>query len=99
MPSPSPTSSSSAPTTSSESSTMPASCSARAASASSPSASARSIRPLSARLCAANVLLYQVKGAPNNLGEDLPDLGDEAFGTIGCFGHHQYPNNPWPSFK
>ena len=38
-------------------------------------------------------------GAPKVLGEYYPDLRDERFETIGCFGHNRYSTNTWPSFK
>ena len=38
-------------------------------------------------------------GAPKILGEYYPDLHDERFETIGCFGHNRYSTNTWPSFK
>jgi glutamate synthase (NADPH/NADH) large chain len=43
--------------------------------------------------------VYKVMGAPNVLGEYYPDLRDERFETIGCFGHNRYSTNTWPSFK
>ena len=33
------------------------------------------------------------------LGSYYPDLRDERFETIGCFGHNRYSTNTWPSFK
>ena len=33
------------------------------------------------------------------LGDYYPDLRDERFETIGCFGHNRYSTNTWPSFK
>jgi glutamate synthase (NADPH/NADH) large chain len=47
----------------------------------------------------ASTCVYKVMGAPNVLGEYYPDLGDERFETIGCFGHNRYSTNTWPSFK
>ena len=38
-------------------------------------------------------------GAPEVLGAYYPDLRDERFETIGCFGHNRYSTNTWPSFK
>ena len=38
-------------------------------------------------------------GAPSVLGEYYPDLRDERFETIGCFGHNRYSTNTWPSFR
>jgi len=49
---------------------------------------------LSAATC-----VYKVMGAPKVLGEYYPDLRDERFETIGCFGHNRYSTNTWPSFK
>ena len=43
--------------------------------------------------------VYKVMGAPRALGEYYPDLRDERFETIGCFGHNRYSTNTWPSFK
>ena len=43
--------------------------------------------------------VYKVMGAPKVLGEYYPDLRDERFETIGCFGHNRYSTNTWPSFK
>ncbi len=43
--------------------------------------------------------VYKVMGAPKVLGEYFPDLRDERFETIGCFGHNRYSTNTWPSFK
>jgi glutamate synthase (NADPH/NADH) large chain len=43
--------------------------------------------------------VYKVMGAPKILGEYYPDLHDERFETIGCFGHNRYSTNTWPSFK
>ncbi len=42
--------------------------------------------------------VYKVMGAPRVLGGYFPDLGDERFETIGCFGHNRYSTNTWPSF-
>ncbi|HEY8809117.1 MAG TPA: glutamate synthase-related protein [Solirubrobacterales bacterium] len=47
----------------------------------------------------ATICVYKVMGAPNILGEYYPDLRDERFETIGCFGHNRYSTNTWPSFK
>jgi glutamate synthase (NADPH) large chain len=47
----------------------------------------------------ATVCVYKVMGAPKILGEYYPDLRDERFETIGCFGHNRYSTNTWPSFK
>src|ERR671931_413910 len=33
------------------------------------------------------------------VGGLLPDLRDERFETVGCFGHNRYSTNTWPSFK
>jgi glutamate synthase (NADPH/NADH) large chain len=52
------------------------------------------IPSLSATTC-----VYKVMGAPKILGEYYPDLHDERFETIGCFGHNRYSTNTWPSFK
>jgi glutamate synthase (NADPH) large chain len=52
------------------------------------------IPSLSATTC-----VYKVMGAPKVLGEYYPDLRDERFETIGCFGHNRYSTNTWPSFK
>jgi len=43
--------------------------------------------------------VYKVMGAPKVLGAYYPDLRDERFETIGCFGHNRYSTNTWPSFK
>jgi glutamate synthase (NADPH) large chain len=43
--------------------------------------------------------VYKVMGAPKVLGEYYPDLSDERFETIGCFGHNRYSTNTWPSFR
>ncbi len=42
--------------------------------------------------------VYKVMGAPKVLGAYYPDLSDERFETIGCFGHNRYSTNTWPSF-
>ena len=42
--------------------------------------------------------VYKVMGAPSVLGAYYPDLRDERFETIGCFGHNRYSTNTWPSF-
>jgi glutamate synthase (NADPH/NADH) large chain len=47
----------------------------------------------------ATTCVYKVMGAPDILGEYYPDLRDERFETIGCFGHNRYSTNTWPSFK
>jgi glutamate synthase (NADPH) large chain len=47
----------------------------------------------------ATTCVYKVMGAPGVLGEYYPDLRDERFETIGCFGHNRYSTNTWPSFK
>jgi glutamate synthase (NADPH/NADH) large chain len=47
----------------------------------------------------ATTCVYKVMGAPKILGEYYPDLHDERFETIGCFGHNRYSTNTWPSFK
>ncbi len=47
----------------------------------------------------ASTCVYKVMGAPSVLGEYYPDLGDERFETIGCFGHNRYSTNTWPSFR
>jgi glutamate synthase (NADPH) large chain len=47
----------------------------------------------------ATTCVYKVMGAPRILGEYYPDLHDERFETIGCFGHNRYSTNTWPSFK
>ena len=47
----------------------------------------------------ATICVYKVMGAPRILGEYYPDLRDERFETIGCFGHNRYSTNTWPSFK
>ena len=33
------------------------------------------------------------------LGAYYPDLRDERFETVGCFGHNRYSTNTWPTFK
>jgi glutamate synthase (NADPH/NADH) large chain len=43
--------------------------------------------------------VYKVMGAPKVLGSYYPDLRDERFETIGCFGHNRYSTNTWPSFR
>jgi glutamate synthase (NADPH/NADH) large chain len=43
--------------------------------------------------------VYKVMGAPSVLGDYYPDLRDERFETIGCFGHNRYSTNTWPSFE
>jgi glutamate synthase (NADPH) large chain len=52
------------------------------------------VASFSATTCA-----YKVMGTPKVLGEYYPDLRDERFETIGCFGHNRYSTNTWPSFK
>jgi glutamate synthase (NADPH) large chain len=47
----------------------------------------------------ASTCVYKVMGAPKVLGAYYPDLRDERFETIGCFGHNRYSTNTWPSFK
>ncbi|MEK6278161.1 MAG: glutamate synthase central domain-containing protein, partial [Actinomycetota bacterium] len=47
----------------------------------------------------ASTCVYKVMGAPKVLGEYYPDLHDERFETVGCFGHNRYSTNTWPSFK
>src|SRR4029450_1459871 len=47
----------------------------------------------------ASTCVYKVMGAPKVLGAYYPDLSDERFETIGCFGHNRYSTNTWPSFK
>ena len=47
----------------------------------------------------ATTCVYKVMGAPKVLGAYYPDLNDERFETIGCFGHNRYSTNTWPSFK
>jgi len=47
----------------------------------------------------ATTCVYKVMGAPKVLGEYYPDLHDDRFETIGCFGHNRYSTNTWPSFK
>ena len=47
----------------------------------------------------ATTCVYKVMGTPNVLGAYYPDLRDERFETIGCFGHNRYSTNTWPSFK
>jgi glutamate synthase (NADPH/NADH) large chain len=51
------------------------------------------VASFSARTC-----VYKVMGAPKVLGGYYPDLSDERFETIGCFGHNRYSTNTWPSF-
>ena len=43
--------------------------------------------------------VYTVMGAPRVLGEYYPDLTDERFETVSCFGHNRYSTNTWPSFR
>jgi glutamate synthase (NADPH) large chain len=47
----------------------------------------------------ATTCVYKVMGAPKVLPKYYPDLRDERFETIGCFGHNRYSTNTWPSFK
>src|SRR5213078_4542404 len=47
----------------------------------------------------ASTCVYKVMGAPKVLGDYYPDLRDEHFETIGCFGHNRYSTNTWPSFR
>jgi glutamate synthase (NADPH/NADH) large chain len=47
----------------------------------------------------ATTCVYKVMGAPKVLGAYYPDLHDERFETVGCFGHNRYSTNTWPSFK
>jgi len=47
----------------------------------------------------ATTCVYKVMGAPKVLGHYYPDLLDERYETIGCFGHNRYSTNTWPSFK
>ena len=47
----------------------------------------------------ATTCVYKVMGTPVVLGSYYPDLRDERFETIGCFGHNRYSTNTWPSFK
>jgi glutamate synthase (NADPH) large chain len=47
----------------------------------------------------ATTCVYKVMGSPKVLGDYYPDLSDERFETIGCFGHNRYSTNTWPSFK
>ena len=47
----------------------------------------------------ATTCVYKVMGAPKVLGAYYPDLRDERFETVGCFGHNRYSTNTWPSFK
>ena len=47
----------------------------------------------------ATTCVYKVMGAPKVLSAYYPDLNDERFETIGCFGHNRYSTNTWPSFK
>src|SRR5436190_54058 len=47
----------------------------------------------------ASTCVYKVMGAPGVLGEYYPDLRDERFETVGCFGHNRYSTNTWPSFR
>jgi glutamate synthase (NADPH/NADH) large chain len=47
----------------------------------------------------ATTCVYKVMGTPIVLGAYYPDLRDERFETIGCFGHNRYSTNTWPSFK
>ncbi len=47
----------------------------------------------------ATACVYKVMGAPRVLGEYYPDLTDERFETVSCFGHNRYSTNTWPSFR
>jgi glutamate synthase (NADPH/NADH) large chain len=47
----------------------------------------------------ATTCVYKVMGSPTVLAAYYPDLSDERFETIGCFGHNRYSTNTWPSFK
>ena len=47
----------------------------------------------------ATTCVYKVMGSPKVLAAYYPDLSDERFETIGCFGHNRYSTNTWPSFK
>jgi glutamate synthase (NADPH/NADH) large chain len=47
----------------------------------------------------ATTCVYKVMGTPNVLASYYPDLRDERFETVGCFGHNRYSTNTWPSFK
>ncbi len=47
----------------------------------------------------ATTCVYKVMGAPRVLGEYYPDLRDQRFETVGCFGHNRYSTNTWPSFR
>jgi len=47
----------------------------------------------------ASTCVYKVMGAPIVLGEYFPDLVDERFETVACFGHNRYSTNTWPSFR
>ncbi len=42
--------------------------------------------------------VYKVMGAPRILGRYYPDLVDDRFETVACFGHNRYSTNTWPSF-
>lgn len=43
--------------------------------------------------------VYKVMGTPKVLGHYFPDLRDQRFKVVGCFGHNRYSTNTWPSFK
>ncbi len=47
----------------------------------------------------ASECVYKVMGAPDVLAAYYPDLSDERFETVGCFGHNRYSTNTWPSFR
>ncbi len=47
----------------------------------------------------ATTCVYKVMGAPGALARYYPDLRDERFETVGCFGHNRYSTNTWPSFR
>ncbi|MBW8058966.1 MAG: glutamate synthase [Solirubrobacterales bacterium] len=47
----------------------------------------------------ATTCVYKVMGTPKVLDAYYPDLRDERFEAVGCFGHNRYSTNTWPSFK
>ncbi len=47
----------------------------------------------------ATTCVYKVLGAPKILGTYYPDLRDQRFETIGCFGHNRYSTNTWSAFR
>ena len=51
------------------------------------------------RLLLGHDVRLQGHGSAEVLGEYYPDLRDERFETIGCFGHNRYSTNTWPSFR